>query len=407
VALEAARAETRRKRREEAIVDMIADEEVSPEELWKEVSPRIDAAMEELTEADRAAVLLRFFHGRSLRELAVILGVNEEAAKKRVSRAMQRLGQVLSRHGIKSSSSILGAALTAFSIQAGPSALGGVISSAIAHGSIASAEILGKAAMQVIMWTKIKMTAACAVAALCLTATVTISVQCAKAAREHSRLEIKAAEVRQRASVRADREREALRVAEEENRALQLEAQQVHRLRNTVAQLQTKRSIGASEARALPLRSAPPALRGSAETLRELQFEEFVAAGRKALEIQPLTEAEFPTPEYIQEIDFFKNLGLAIRVYASNHHDEFPQSLDQLLETDMVNDATKKKIREGRYEYHVFSEAEKKPELPAVWWAAPDERGIRMLVLNDGSVHRIREPAGVQLPGYLALGGAK
>ena len=407
VALEAARAESRRKRREESIAHMNTDNSPTPEELWKDVAPCIDSAMEQLNESDRAAVLLRFFHGRSLRELAGILGVTEEAAKRRVTRALERLRRVLGRQGITSSSSMLGAVLAAYAVQSAPSAMGGAISTAVCHGSIASTEILSKGVLNMIAWTKAKTAAACAAATLLMTATVTVSLHHTKMTQEHQRWRVEEAKLRKDASVREDRFHRALAAAESENRALQKEARQLYQLRNTVAQWQRQKQNKLAEAGSIRLQSAPAPVRASAETLRELQFQEFIAAGRKALMLQPLTDKEFPTPEYISEINFFKNLGLAIRIYASNHRDEFPQSITQLFETDLLTDAMKKQLQEGRYEYRVFKDAETKPNLPAVWWASPDERGIRMLVLNDGSVHRIREPAGVQTPGFLAMGGAK
>jgi len=407
VALEAVRSESRRRRREEAIAQMNTDQEPSPEELWKDVAPHIDAAMEQLNESDRAAVLLRFFHGRSGSELARALGVSEEAAKKRISRALERLRRVLGREGITSSSSMLGAALTAYGIQSAPSAMGGAVSAAICHGSIASAEILSKGALHMIAWTKMKTAVACAAAALLMTGTVTVSFQHARVQQEHERAQTTAATARQSAPDRAEQSRQLLAAAETENRALQKEAQQLHQLRNAVAQLQKQKQTLPIASGKLRLESAPPALHAAAETLRELQFQRFIAEGMKALALKPLTPEEFPTPEYISEINFMKNVGLALRIYATEHKDQYPKSLDPILEGDQLSEAWKKKLRESRYEYHVFTDAELKPNLPAVWWSTPDERGIRIIVMNDGSVQRIREPEGVPTPGLLAAGGAK
>ena len=56
-----------------------------------QIAPLLDAAMAGLNETDRHAVVLRFFDGKSLREVGAALGANEEAAKKRVSRALEKL----------------------------------------------------------------------------------------------------------------------------------------------------------------------------------------------------------------------------------------------------------------------------------------------------------------------------
>ena len=60
---------------------------------WQEIEPLLDNAMNSLGEADRAALLLRFFENKSLREVGVALGVSDDTAQKRVTRALERLRQ--------------------------------------------------------------------------------------------------------------------------------------------------------------------------------------------------------------------------------------------------------------------------------------------------------------------------
>ena len=57
----------------------------------------LDEAMLELRERDRHALVLRFFEGRSLRELGGVIGASEEAARKRVARALEQLSVILTR----------------------------------------------------------------------------------------------------------------------------------------------------------------------------------------------------------------------------------------------------------------------------------------------------------------------
>jgi RNA polymerase sigma factor (sigma-70 family) len=406
VALEAMRSQTRRKRREDAVALMNNETEPTAEELWKEVAPRIDAAMERLNESDRAAVLLRFFHGRSLCELAKALGVTEDAAKKRVARALERLRQQLRREGLTSSSSLLAAALAAYAVQSAPATMGAVVSTAVA-GSVASAEILSKGAIQMIALTKFKTTVACVAAMALAAGTATVTIQGNRVAEENARLQAQVNRARTDAAAVKGDSLAKLAEAEKENRELKQQAGQLYQLRNTVAQMQAAEKSRGEAVRngALRLQAAPPQFCNMAETLRELQFEKFVAAGHKAMRLQPISDAQ--RAEYVREIDFFKNVGLALRIYASNHGDEFPDSLEKLYDTDLLTEPMKKQLQEGRYEYHVFQEAEKKPGLPAVWWRAADDKGIRLMVMNDGSSQMIREPADVEQPGYLAMGGAK
>lgn len=57
---------------------------------WEEIAPHLDAALGELSDPDRDALLQRYFERKSAREMAQSLGTSEEAAQKRVSRAVER-----------------------------------------------------------------------------------------------------------------------------------------------------------------------------------------------------------------------------------------------------------------------------------------------------------------------------
>ena len=58
---------------------------------WPQYEGQMDAALASLRETDRKAVLLRFYEQKSFDEIASILGTAEEAARKRVSRAVEKL----------------------------------------------------------------------------------------------------------------------------------------------------------------------------------------------------------------------------------------------------------------------------------------------------------------------------
>ena len=62
----------------------------------EEILTHLDAAVGELSESDRAAILLRFFENRSFGDIGAELGVSGEAARKRVDRAVERLRSILS-----------------------------------------------------------------------------------------------------------------------------------------------------------------------------------------------------------------------------------------------------------------------------------------------------------------------
>jgi RNA polymerase sigma factor (sigma-70 family) len=66
----------------------------------RELMPVLDDAMSGLSAADREALLLRFFRGLSLRDTGAAMGTTEEAARKRVSRALEKLSVLFKRKGV-------------------------------------------------------------------------------------------------------------------------------------------------------------------------------------------------------------------------------------------------------------------------------------------------------------------
>src|SRR5678816_3177981 len=84
------RGETRRHRREqEAHMQSVLND--SGTDAWPRIAPLLDDAVAGLSEKDRDAIVLRFYEGRSLREVGAVLGASEDAAEQRVSRAVERL----------------------------------------------------------------------------------------------------------------------------------------------------------------------------------------------------------------------------------------------------------------------------------------------------------------------------
>jgi RNA polymerase sigma factor (sigma-70 family) len=123
-AAKAVRSECRRQAREQEA--QIMQEEInaaSPDPDWERLRPILDSAMMELKGTDREALLLRFFEERSLAELGNRLGLNENAARKRVERALERLHTLLARRGITSTGAALTLLLTHHTLAAAPAGL--------------------------------------------------------------------------------------------------------------------------------------------------------------------------------------------------------------------------------------------------------------------------------------------
>jgi len=115
VAAKARRAEQRRFHREKDALTTMMHETApdSPEIDFVLLRPVIDAALIELKEDDRLAVLLRFFENRSYAEIGAQLDVTENTARMRVERALDRLQIALRKRGVSSTAGALGATLAA------------------------------------------------------------------------------------------------------------------------------------------------------------------------------------------------------------------------------------------------------------------------------------------------------
>lgn len=147
--LEAARAvrsEARRRNREtEAGAMNNSPTEESPANLpWEQLQPVLDDAMGQLGEAERSAVLLRYFSGRSFAEVGAVFRISEDAARKRVERAVDKLREALGRRGIVSTASALGATLGAHAAPAvAPETIESVVATAWPHAALTPAVKMG------------------------------------------------------------------------------------------------------------------------------------------------------------------------------------------------------------------------------------------------------------------------
>ena len=122
VASKAMSRERRRQAREQQATFMNSFQDHSEANLEK-VAPILDEAINLLGNEDRTAILLRFFEQRDFRSVGAALGSNEDAARMRVTRALDKLRSTLKRRGIVFSSAALGAALTTEAVMAAPSGL--------------------------------------------------------------------------------------------------------------------------------------------------------------------------------------------------------------------------------------------------------------------------------------------
>ncbi len=126
-AIDAIRQESRRQLREQTASEIAAMK--SPPSPWAQVEPLLDEALEKLNETDRHAILERYFSSKSLREVGETLGISEDAAQKRISRALDQLRTTFARRGIAVTATSLATDLSAHVIVSAPVGLGASISS--------------------------------------------------------------------------------------------------------------------------------------------------------------------------------------------------------------------------------------------------------------------------------------
>ena len=123
-AIDVIRKESRRQLREQIAVEMTnmnaTESSTGVPPVWSEIEPFLDEAMESLDEADRSAVLLRYFESKSLREVGEALGASDDAAQKRVSRAVERLREFFSKRNVTIGASGLAVLISANAVQAAP-----------------------------------------------------------------------------------------------------------------------------------------------------------------------------------------------------------------------------------------------------------------------------------------------
>jgi RNA polymerase sigma factor (sigma-70 family) len=148
-------------------------------DAWVQIAPLLETALAHLGETDHNAVVLRFFEGRSFIEIGAALGASEDAAKKRVNRAVEKLRKFFTKRGIALSAAVIAAAVSTNSVQAAPLALAkSVTAVAIAKGSTASALTLtlAKGTMKTMTWIKIKFALGVGVAALLAGVATTVAI---------------------------------------------------------------------------------------------------------------------------------------------------------------------------------------------------------------------------------------
>jgi RNA polymerase sigma factor (sigma-70 family) len=158
VSADALKSRNRRQRRELEAHMQVTQNEAEPDAAWEELSPLLDEAMARLASVDRDALLLRFFENKSAREVATALGLNEEAAKKRVARALEKLRVIFARRGVALSTVAIATLVAGNSVKAAPVGLAATATISAVKGTSTTVSIINltKGALKIMAWTKAK-----------------------------------------------------------------------------------------------------------------------------------------------------------------------------------------------------------------------------------------------------------
>jgi uncharacterized protein (TIGR03435 family) len=167
------RTETRRQHREQ---EAFMQSALSESESWTQIAPLLDDAISKLGERDRNAILLRYFENKSAREMAAALRVDEPAAQKRVTRAVEKLRAFFAKGGVTLTAAAIAGAVSANSVQAAPVGLAVTVTAAAAKGAAVSASTLTliKGALKIMAWTKMKTTVVASIVLLLAAGTTTV-----------------------------------------------------------------------------------------------------------------------------------------------------------------------------------------------------------------------------------------
>jgi RNA polymerase sigma factor (sigma-70 family) len=294
------RGECRRRRREQEVVvlqDLRQNSDLIPDE--PRLKALLDDVLQELGEMDRAAVLLRHVEQRPFSDIGVRLGMSENAARMRVDRALEKLRTRLARRGITSTSSVLVSTLAGASTSVAPPGLATAITSTVLASGFTSPFTF--TLLTVMASSPVKIVIALIAVGMVGGVLIHQRNTTERLQSEKSALEQRVAELTSQA--------DSYRLAAEKNaEALAQGARQsaeVLRLRGEVSQLR---------------RQAVP------------------KPGPKAASAKPPEPVEQPTSEEaarafgLRRMNESKTLLLGLILYASEHDEQFPATLDAAAE---------------------------------------------------------------------------
>jgi RNA polymerase sigma factor (sigma-70 family) len=371
------RTETRRRDREEKFMRESNPENstgtppaAALENEWQQVSAALDAAMRELKETDREAILLRYFENRPFAEVGAKLGLNENSARMRVDRAVEKLRAAFAKRGLATTTAFA-SVISANAIQLAPANL----AAALTTTAIASAGTGTLTLLKIMTATKIKIALATLVVAGGAAAIVT----------QHSAQE----------KLRGDYAALQQQVAQ-----LQTDNQS---LSNQLASTGDSKKLSEDQFNELlKLRGEVGVLRNQAGEIGKLRAEnaeihkEWRDASQAMKSMPSLEEAKFNAMS-VKAVNDAKQMGLAMRIWAGDNNDFYPTNIYDMTNELGSLDFTKH-VSEAFELMNVGSASDRYPQMLMIREItprqSPDGKWERVYGLADGSVQKISSSDG-------------
>jgi RNA polymerase sigma factor (sigma-70 family) len=301
-----ARMENRRRDREEKYMREPIHE-TAPEPDWQKLRPVLDDAMHELKEIDREAILLRYFENRQFAEVGSKLGLNENTARMRVERALEKLRAIFIKRGITTAAA-LASVISANAVQIAPVSLVTTLTTA----SIATAGTGTFTLLKIMTMAKLKLGISALVVAGAATALVVQHQTEEKLRAENGSL------AQQIAQIQTD------------NRNYSNQLANV-RLAN-VGDSKTGQTASADQSNELLK------LRGEVGVLQRQASEasQKAQAAEQKLATALSSQTQFKS-QHIAIVNAAKMLGLDMRLYAGDHDNQFPTNSPYQLAENFGN----------------------------------------------------------------------
>ena len=347
-AIDVVRREARRTLREQVAVELTAMNATAAD--WTAIEPLLDEAMNALDDGERTAVLLRYFENKSLREVGEMLSTTEEAARKRLSRAIDRLREFLTKRGITVGASSLAALISANSVQAAPAGLAAAITTAALSGTTITTAAVIAATKTIAMTTFQK-----AIIGATLTAVIGTGIYEARQAAK-ARLETQTLQ-KEQAPLQAGIEQLQSKLTEATNRLAALADTLARTSNNDHELLALRGEVGRLRRESQELAQSKSKVANDMIPLADKSWLDRVARLKQRLEQTP--EAQIPELKLLTddnwlnaakgkletdadflsafdrlrasgEFNFLQIADTALRKYLKSHHDEVPTELSQL-----------------------------------------------------------------------------